>query len=492
MRQGETPMARNAKDSLELWEKHGDHILMAMPYADSLIVEANGSILRDVDGNQILDFSAGQFCSILGNNHPKHVERIIEQVRRVEHVGSQFLSPIVLEAAAKLAEVAPGGLSRSLFLSTGTEANECAISLAKACTGKSGVIGFNRGYYGLSLGTKSLTSIFSAGDRHGSGPTVPESFHFLAPHCFHCPVKNHYPECDFVCLDASIEAAVPKAGDIAAIIVEPIFSAGGMIVPPPGYLTRLKKLARELEALLIVDEAQTGFGRTGKWFACEHDEVEPDILVVSKSAGAGFPVSAVTTTEAISDRVIDRGWQHLASHQCDPLSAAALAATIDIVREESLVKKAEEDGRYLQDRLLQLKANHSAVVDVRGIGLMLGMEIGNCQRASEHELCELIVALCEARGVHLTYTYYEPVIRLLPALTVSREEIDQAVSVLDEAIATAVRGDVSIDSLMPSNRYSHRLVERLRGKKTLRRAVSRLFETSPKDWLRKIDKASGK
>src|SRR5271165_632085 len=424
-------MRRNVRNSLDLWEKYGKHILMAMPYADNLIGDAHGSTLQDIDGNQILDLAAGQFCSILGNNHPKYVERMVEQMKKVVHVGTQFLSPVVLEAAAKFAEVAPGELSRSLFLSTGTEANECAISLAKAYTGKSGVIGFNRGYYGLSLCTKSLTSIFSPGDRHGSGPSVPETFRFLAPHCFHCPVKTRYPDCELACLDGSVEAALHKERDIAAIIIEPIISAGGMIVPPPGYLKVLKNLAAELGALLIIDEAQTGFGRTGKWFACEHHEVEPDIMVVSKSCGSGFPVSGVITTDAIADRVADQGWLHLASHQADPLPAAAVAATIDIVREENLVEKAAENGGYFIDRLRQLQAKHSILVDVRGQGLMIGAEIGNFPDASEHELCMLIVALCESRGVHFTYSYYEPVLRFLPPLTVTRQEIDLAVSVLD-------------------------------------------------------------
>src|SRR5271166_857709 len=484
-------MRRNVRNSLDLWEKYGKHILMAMPYADNLIGDAHGSTLQDIDGNQILDLAAGQFCSILGNNHPKYVERMVEQMKKVVHVGTQFLSPIVLEAAAKFAEVAPGALSKSLFLSTGTEANECAISLAKTYTGKSGVIGFNRGYYGLSLGTKSLSSIFSPSDRHGSGTTVPESFRFLAPHCFHCPVKNRYPECDLVCLDGSIEAALPKTRDVAAIIIEPIISAGGMIVPPAGYLKRLKEFAQELGALLIIDEAQTGFGRTGKWFACEHHEVEPDILVVSKSSGAGFPVSGVITTDAIADRVADQGWLHLASHQADPLPAAAVAATIDIVREENLVEKAAENGGYFIDRLRQLQAKHSILVDVRGMGLMIGMEIGNFQ-GGEDALCMLIVALCESRGVHLTYSYYEPVIRFIPALTISRKEIDLAVTVLDESIATALKGGVTIDSLISSNSYSRSFIEGISGKRSLKRIAARLYETSPKYWVEKIKEASSK
>jgi len=484
-------MRRNVRNSLDLWEKYGKHILMAMPYADNLIGDAHGSTLQDIDGNQILDLAAGQFCSILGNNHPKYVERMVEQMKKVVHVGTQFLSPIVLEAAAKFAEVAPGALSKSLFLSTGTEANECAISLAKTYTGKSGVIGFNRGYYGLSLGTKSLSSIFSPSDRHGSGPTVPESFRFLAPHCFHCPVKNRYPECDLVCLDGSIEAALPKTRDVAAIIIEPIISAGGMIVPPAGYLKRLKEFAQELGALLIIDEAQTGFGRTGKWFACEHHEVEPDILVVSKSSGAGFPVSGVITTDAIADHIAAQGWVHLASHQSDPLPAAAVAATIDIVREENLVEKAAADGLYFMDRLQQLKAKHSVIIDLRGMGLMIGMEIGNFQ-GGEDALCMLIVALCESRGVHLTYSYYEPVIRFIPALTISRKEIDLAVTVLDESIATALKGGVTIDSLISSNSYSRSFIEGISGKRSLKRIAARLYETSPKYWVEKIKEASSK
>jgi 2,2-dialkylglycine decarboxylase (pyruvate) len=485
-------MARSTENSLKLWEKYGRYLLMAMPYADNLISDAEGATLRDVDGNQILDLAAGQFCSILGSSHPKYVERLTEQMKKVVHIGTQFLSPIVLEAAAKFAEVAPGSLTKSLFLSTGTEANECAISLAKTYTGKQGVIGFNRGYYGLSLGTKSLTSIFSPSDRHGSGPTVPETFRFLAPHCFHCPVKNRFPECELVCLDSSIAAALTRDRDIAAIIIEPIISAGGMIVPPPGYLKALKKLAQELGALLIIDEAQTGFGRTGAWFACEHHEIEPDILVVSKSSGAGFPVSGVITTDVIADRIAAQGWVHLASHQSDPLPAAAVAATIDIVREEKLVERAAEQWRYFMDCLLQLKAKHSILVDVRGQGLMLGAEIGNYEERSEHELCMLIVALCESRGVHLTYSYFEPVLRFLPPLTITRQEIDRAIAALDESIAQALSGNAAIEDLLPSNPYSRAFIEKLSGKKTLKRLASLLYETSPRYWIQKARESLSK
>jgi len=155
------PMDKTNQKSFELWEKYGEHLLLAMPYADGLIAEARGTTITDIDGNQMLDLAAGQFCSIVGHNHPRLIKAITEQTQRVLHTGTQFLSPVVLEAAAKFAEVAPGNLNKSIFLSTGTEANECAIAIAKMCTRKTGVVGFSRGYYGLSLATKSLCPIHS-------------------------------------------------------------------------------------------------------------------------------------------------------------------------------------------------------------------------------------------------------------------------------------------------------------------------------------------
>lgn len=198
------------------------------------------------------------------------------------------------------------------------------------------------------------------------------------------------------------------------------------------------------------------------------------------------------TTDEIADRIASHGWVHLASHQSDPLPAAAVAATIDIVREEKLVERAAENGRYFIDRLLQLKAKHSILVDVRGLGLMIGAEIGNLPDGSEHELCMLIVALCESRGLHLTYSYFEPVLRFIPPLTITKQEIDTAIAVLDESIAQALRGDKHIEDLLPSNAYSRAFIEKLSGKKTLKRLASIFYETSPRYWLSKARRSLGK
>ena len=485
-------MAANYKKSMDLWQQHGDHLLMAMPYADGLITDGEGCIVRDLDGNELLDLAAGQFCSILGHNHPKLIKKVTEQLQRVLHIGTQFLSPIVLEAASKFAEVAPGNLNKALFLSTGTEANECAISLAKMYTRKTGIVSFSRGYYGLSLATKSLSTMFTRGGKHGDLPRVPDTFNVLAPYCYRCPVHTKYPDCNFSCLETSIDTGMAGDDNLAAIIVEPIISAGGMIVPPPGYMKTLKAFAEEREALLIVDEAQTGFGRTGKWFAIQHHDVQPDMLVVSKSSGAGFPVSGVITTDEIADRVTSEGFTHLASHQTDPVPAAAVAAMIDIVREEGLVQKAEESGRYFMDRLRELQTRHSIVADVRGQGLMLGMELAHPDGADPGDLALPVTALCREKGVHLTFTYFEPVLRFIPPLTISREQIDTAISALDESLGQVERKQFNLDELLPSNPYSRAYIDKLRGKKSLKQILSKLYETSPQKWLKKLSEAAGR
>ena len=485
-------MAANYKKSLELWEKHGEHLLMAMPYLDGLISEADGCLLRDLDGNEMLDLAAGQFCSILGHNHPKLIQKITDQLQRVLHIGTQFLSPVVLEAASKFAEVAPGNLNKALFLSTGTEANECAISLAKMYTHKTGIVSFSRGYYGLSLATKSLSTMFTRGAKHGDLPRVPDSFNVLAPYCYRCPVHTKYPECNFSCLKTSIDTGLAGDDNIAAVIVEPIISAGGMIVPPPGYMKALKEFAEEREALLIVDEAQTGFGRTGKWFAIQHHDVQPDILVVSKSCGAGFPVSGLITTDEIADAVTSQGFTHLASHQTDPVPAAAVSAMIDIVREEGLVRAAEENGRYFMERLRELQSRHPIAVDVRGQGLMIGMELANADGTGDDSLTVPVMLLCREKGVHLTFSYFEPVLRFIPPLTISRSQIDTVITVLDEALGKVERKEFNVEQLLPTNRFSREYTDKLRGKRSFKRILSKLYETSPQNLIRKLSEAVGK
>jgi len=443
----------------ELWRKYGEHVFMAMPYADEVIVKAQGCTLYDAEGNEFLDLAAGMFCCVLGHNHPKFVDRVVGQIKTLLHTGTQFLSSPVLEAGQKLAQIAPGPLQKAIFLSTGTEANEFALRVAKAYTGRTGIMGLSRGYYGTSVATKSCSSLASHRLRD-SLPTVPESVRLpITPQCVRCFSTPAGANCQLSCL-ADVESWIGDWSNIAAVIVEPVLSAGGMLFPPSGYLKRLRELAHTNGALFIVDEAQTGFGRTGKWFAIEHHDAQPDILTMSKSIGNGFPVAAVVTTEKIADDVVAKGLWNLSSHQSDPVAATAVAAIIDIVREEGLMERARESGDYFMSALRALSERNPAIANVRGQGLMIGFDLVPSDAEQTATLVNDFMFGCRRRGVHLTYGFGGVNFRIIPPLIITRPEMDRAVGVIEEALRSALSGAGSNRADWPSNPYTKQLFER--------------------------------
>jgi 2,2-dialkylglycine decarboxylase (pyruvate) len=469
--------ATNVK-SADYWQQYGKYVLMAMPYADEVLVEGSGCMVTDADGNELLDLASGMFCCVLGHNHPEFIRRIVRQTEALLHTGTQFLSPPVLEAGYKLATVAPGRLSKSIFLSTGTEANEFAFRLAKAYTGRTGIVGFSRGYYGTSIATKSVSSLFQHGLKD-SLPMVPDSYRLpITAECSGCFTSGH--ACDFPCL-RSAQDWMGDWSNIAAIIVEPVMSAGGMLIPPPGYLQELQRIARQHGVLVIADEAQTGFGRTGKWFAVEHHGIEPDILTISKSAGNGFPVAAVTTTPEIADQVVGDGLWNLTSHQSDPVGAAAVAAVIDIVREENLVNRAHEAGNYFMEQLRSLGGKHSFVGGVRGQGLMIGFDLTIENASQTEEMANDFMYGCRRRGVHLTFGYGSRSLRIIPPLSISHAQIDRAIDVMDQSLGELGTKKTGKRENWPKNPCTS-LLHRDR---PVRRVVSGLWRSAPEDWLRK-------
>lgn len=473
-------MESGPKNNLTYWNQYGDYVLMAMPYADEILVEGRGATLRDADGKELLDLAAGMFCCVLGHNHPAFMRRISGQMERLLHTGTQFLSPAVLEASRDLAGVVPGGLQKSIFLSTGTEANEFAFRLAKAYTGRTGIMGLSRGYYGTSVATRSCSSLHSHHLRD-SLPVVPETVRLpITPQCVGCFSTASAPPCGFPCL----ESAASWIGDwsnIAAVIVEPVLSAGGMLIPPKGYLQALRKMAHDNGSLFIVDEAQTGFGRTGKWFAIEHHDAEPDILTLSKSVGNGFPTAAVITTAEIADTVVARGLWNLSSHQSDPVSAAAVSAVIATVKEESLVERARESGEYFMARLREIAARQPMLANVRGQGLMIGFDLlaGNADQAPS--TVNAFMFGCRRRGVHLTYGYGGVNFRIIPPLVITHEQIDFAVAVIEDVLKGVAGGLVSLKDVLPENPYTRRILER----HTWHRLASALWHSSPSRWFEK-------
>jgi 2,2-dialkylglycine decarboxylase (pyruvate) len=478
------------RKSLDLWDKYGEYVLMVFPSVDSVIEKGEGSWLTDVDGNRILDLASGQLCATVGTMHPKLAERVIQQIRRIAHTGTQFFTPAVFEAASRLASIAPKPLKKSIFLSTGGEANEFAFRVAKTLTGKTGIIGLSRGYYGMTLATRSVSSISTISGRVDSSPTVPDSFIMPTPDFRgRDPAGKSWESAYDELLNISLELIGSKINNVAAIIVEPFISAGGMIIPPPGYLKKLREVSLKYGILLIADEAQTAFGRTGEWFAVQHHGIVPDILVFSKSAGGGFPASGILLTEKLSEMLERSCFTHLASHQSDPLAATAIAAVIEIIQEEGLVARSRENGLYFLEKLGELKKKWGIVKDIRGQGLMIGVELGDGSQGELPSMAEiLMVQLCMMRGVHLTTTYFEPVLRIMPPLVISKSEIDFAISVLDGAFRDLMEQNYSIDALLPKNPFSRGFMQRLQGKRDLSDIASKLWTTTPRFWIDKLRK----
>lgn len=471
--------------NISMWDEYGDYLIPVMPFMDNVIARSEGSFLIDVEGNRVLDLASGQFCTILGHNHPVFVERLTAELKNNLHIGCQYATESVLKAAKRVAEITPKGLDRLIFLSTGSEANEFALRVAKAYTNRNGVVGFDRGYYGISLATRSL-SVISEG-RIDSSPKTPETYHLIAPNCDRCPLGLNNPDCDTSCLDLSIRMLGDRADNVAAIIVEPIISAGGMIYPTREYFAKLKAFTQDIGALLIVDEAQTGFGRCGQWFDCQNLDLEPDILVFSKTSGNGFPAAGVVISDRINQRLIDSGFHHLSSHQNEPLTACAVSAVIEVISSEGLLERCRESGEYFLAQLRELAGRHRHLARVRGRGLMIAFELLKDRDSGEPyaEMLTPFVLSCKARGVHVTYSYFEGAIRIIPAATISRAEIDFAIGVFDSVLV-----DLEHDRLKPEHyEQKNKLMQRMSRRNPVRRTLSRLWVTSPQYWVQRLKRA---
>ncbi len=464
-------------ESLKFWTKSGANVIMATACADAVITRAGGCTFHDADGNEYLDLCSGQICSLVGHGHPELVRTIAEQMGQLIHTGTSFLSPPVFELSARIAHVAPGELSKSLLLSTGAEANEFALRLAKAYTGRTGVLALTRGYAGLTVATASLTN-FGKGAR----PIVPGTGYILTPDPTECPAGRTPSDWAEELLHESLEVNKGLLDNVAAIIVEPILSAGGLIVPPEGFLKLLRGVADELGALLIADEAQTGMGRTGKWFGVEHEGIVPDILVLSKGVGGGFPLSIVVTTPAIADGALGKATQ-FSSHQSDPLAAAAGLAVMDIIEKEGLVKHSAEMGSYMMDQLRTLASRRPQLAHVRGRGLMVGFDVFRdpAKAKRERDAGQTVEDFCRERGVHLQ-SIQKNKFRILPPLVIQKPEIDRFIHVLDEALAALAAGTAKPQP--PTNPYTSGFAARKT--KGVASAFQWAWTNSPKAWFDKL------
>jgi 2,2-dialkylglycine decarboxylase (pyruvate) len=432
-------MTKNA-DPL-FWQNARKHLIRYGPAFEDLIIErAEGSYVYDADGRPILDFTSGQMSAVLGHAHPDIVATVRGQMDKVDHLFSGMLSRPVVDLATRLAALAPG-LDRVLLLSTGAESNEAAIRMAKLVTGGYEIVGFAQSWHGMTGAAAAAT--YSAG-RKGYGPTSVGSLAIPAPSVYRPRFTHADGSLDWQTEldDAFTQIDVQSTGNLAAFIAEPILSSGGVIDLPAGYLTALKKKCEERGMLLILDEAQTGVGRTGLMFAFQRDGVTPDILTLSKTLGAGLPLAAVMTSEAIEEEAFKRGFLFYTTHVSDPLPAAVGVTVLDVVARDGLVEKSVRSGKRLREGLERLQQRFDCIGDVRGRGLLLGLEIVKDRqtKAAGFELGARIMQECMARGLSMNVVKLPSmggVFRVAPPLTVSDAEIDQGLDILEQALVAA-------------------------------------------------------
>jgi 2,2-dialkylglycine decarboxylase (pyruvate) len=405
-------------------------------FVDFVPVRAEGAFLYDAAGRRVLDFTSGQMSAIVGHCHPEIVATVRDAIGRLDHLFSSMLSPPVLELAEALAGQVPE-LPKVMLLSTGGEANEAAIKIAKLVTGGWEIVGFSQSWHGMTGAAASAT--YKSG-RRGYGPMAVGSFAIPAPN----PYRPRFGGIDWRAEldDAFALLDRQSTGNLAAFIAEPVLSSGGIIELPVGYLAALKQKCAERGMLLILDEAQTGMGRTGTLFAFERDGVTPDLLVLSKTLGAGLPLSAVMTTTAIADLCDQRGFLFYTTHANDPLPAAVGCKVLEIVLRDRLADRAAAMGARLKQGLLDLQRKYSCIGDVRGRGLLLGLEFeAGGKHASAQTLSDAVTNAALRLGLSANIVRAgasQGVMRIAPPLTVREGEIDLGLALLDDALGETV------------------------------------------------------
>lgn len=422
------------------WSKTDKYMMnTGVPFSPIVITRAEGTRLYDANNKQILDFTSGQMSSLLGHSHPEIVEVVRKYVGQLDHLLSNMITHPVVDLAERLARVLPLPLQKSFFLNTGSETTEAAIKMAKCHTGKFEIIAFSASYHGLTQGSGSAT--FSAGRRNG-GPTMPGQLAFPAPYAFRSPFRKADGSYDW---ETEIEfgwAMIDRqsVGSLAAFIMEPILSTGGILDLPVGYLKRMAEECKKRGMLIIMDEAQTGVGRTGQMFAFEHEGVVPDILCLSKTLGCGLPLASVSTTAEIETGCREAGFLWLTTHLNDPLTAAVGNKVLEIVERDNICQRAAERGAQLRAGLLKLQEKYWCIGDVRGRGLLQGIEIISDAKtkAPGSDLGQLVSDKAMDLGLSCNVVNLPGmggVFRLAPSVTVTAEEIEEGLKILDEAFS---------------------------------------------------------
>jgi 4-aminobutyrate aminotransferase-like enzyme len=406
-------------------------------YAGLAMARGQGSRIFDEDGNGYIDFIAGIAVGSVGHCHPHYVKALQDQASRLTF--GSFTTEVRAKFLNLLASRTPQGLSRIQLFSGGAEAVEAAFRLAKSVTKKHEFVGYSGAFHGKTGGVLPLLW----GDfKNGLGPFVPGTYSAPYAYCYRCPLNLTYPDCGIACAEATRDVIKNQsAGEIAAIIVEPMQGTAGNVIPPPGFLPAVRAVARDHGALFIADEMITGFGRTGKFWGVDHDGVVPDVMTCGKGIGGGFPLAAVVSTDALTQaKPFSNPSGSSSSYGGNPLASAAGLAALEIIVEENLVANAERVGSAMLSRLQAMQEKHRIIGDVRGKGLLLGIELVKDRHTKELVSKDFTRALfqeCLRRG--LVAMVYSPVIRLNPPLNIPEETALEGLEIFDEALTAVAR-----------------------------------------------------
>lgn len=412
-------------------------------YVQPMIDEGDGIFVKDLDGNIFVDFISGRCVLNIGYSHPEFVQAVQRQIS----LATCGVVQQATEMMMKLNQVTPGNYEKVPgCVLTGSAANDVAIKVARRSTGRQKIISFAGSYHGATYGALSLTS-YLPGMRRGFGPMLPGVEIMPYPYCYRCPFGLEHPECDLKCLRYLDEYAfksyiVPE--EVAAIFVEPIQGDAGWHVPPDDWLPRVREICDEYDILLVAEEVQTGFGRTGKWFAVNHWDVVPDITILGKSISCGVPNAAAVVR---ADLLVEDGHINplglFNTLSYNPLASVATCANIDIIRREGLVENSAKMGDYLKRRLVEMMEDYEVMGDVRGKGLMIGVEIVEDKESKKPaaEKAERIVAEAFSKGLYLIQmgSFGTGVLRVAPPLIINKAQADSCLEILEDSIRVIER-----------------------------------------------------
>ncbi|MCC6420802.1 MAG: aspartate aminotransferase family protein [Gemmataceae bacterium] len=401
-----------------------------------VVVSARGRTVTADDGKTYLDCFSGISVVNAGHNHPRVLAAAREQMERLVHCCSYvYQVPVVGHLAERLAALTPGGLKKSFFSSSGAEAIEGAMRLAKQATGHREVVALAYGFHGRTVGTLSLTG--NASRKRNNGPYLSGVAFGPAPYCYRCPLGLAYPSCGVACAEALKDAiALQTSGDVAAFLAEPVLGEGGIIVPPPEYLDIAARIFHDRGALFIADEVQTGFGRTGRMFAVEYSPgSSPDILALAKGIASGFPLGAFIAREPVSEAM--KPGDHLSTFGGNPISCAAALANIAVIEEEGLVANAARQGEWLLEHCRRLQERCPLIGEVRGRGLMIGLELVRDRSTKEPAAQEAraVRAAMRERGILVGVGgVLGNVVRIQPPLSIAADECARMVAALGDVL----------------------------------------------------------